>query len=168
VISICVPESCDKITAFRVASNAKQKQKNKKTKNQATAGIIFFIYTTPSPYASLKLRGKKMPGVKYKVPSGADDGQHAGGRRCLQEPQQRTGSAAVLLLLLLLLLLHPWMLTESLLPFQHSMNSSFTVSEPQTTHLLREEAEEAHRQCALVACYEKKIAEEAHRQCDVC
>ncbi len=110
-----------------------------------------------------------MPGVKYKVPSGADDGQHAGGRRCLQEPQQRTGSAAVLLLLLLLLLLlHPWMLTESLLPFQHSMNSSFTVSEPQTTHLLREEAEEAHRQCALVACYEKKIAEEAHRQCDVC
>lgn len=104
-----------------------------------------------------------MPGVKYKVPSGADDGQHAGGRRCLQEPQQRTGCAAVLLLLL-----HPWMLTKSLLPFQHSMNSSFTVSEPQTTHLLREEAEEAHRQCALVACYEKKIAVEAHRQCDVC
>lgn len=89
-----------------------------------------------------------MPGVKYKTPSGVDDGQRAGGRRCLQEPQQRTGCAAVLLLLLLLL--HPWMLTKSLLPFQHSMNSSFTVSEPQTTHLLREEAEEAHTDSVLL------------------
>jgi hypothetical protein len=130
------------------------KNKKNKKKNQATAGIIFFIYTTPSPYASLKLRGKKMPGVKYKVPSGADDGQHADGRRCLQEPQQRTGCAAVLLLLLLLL--HPWMLTEFLLPFQHSMNSSFTVSEPQTTHLLREEAEEAHRHVLLLLAMRRR------------
>jgi hypothetical protein len=58
VISICVPASCDKITAFRVASNAKQKQKKQKKKPSNCWNYFLHIHHA-LPLCFLEVEGKK-------------------------------------------------------------------------------------------------------------